>query len=93
MPIHRDCGDHRGIMHGSAPRMPKELGVGCAVRRSLLLSAALHGHGLHLSRPTGWSAVENTSTILTVKQVASILRCSKTHVLNAQKGKVRVCRS
>lgn len=34
-------------------------------------------------------AVENTSNILTVKEVANILRCSKTHVLNALEGKVR----
>ncbi len=33
--------------------------------------------------------VENTSNILTVKEVANILRCSKTHVLNALEGKVR----
>ena len=33
--------------------------------------------------------VEHTSNILTVKEVATILRCSKTHVLNALEGKVR----
>lgn len=34
-------------------------------------------------------SVEHTSNILTVKEVAIILRCSKTHVLNALEGKVR----
>ena len=33
--------------------------------------------------------VENTSYILTIKEVAGILRCSKTHALNVIEGKVR----
>jgi excisionase family DNA binding protein len=33
--------------------------------------------------------LENTSHVLTVKEVAEILRCSKTHVQNAIDGKVR----
>jgi hypothetical protein len=33
--------------------------------------------------------VENTSTILTIKEVANILRCSKTHALNVIQGRVR----
>jgi hypothetical protein len=33
--------------------------------------------------------VETTSNILTIKEVASILRCSKTHALNVLEGKVR----
>ncbi len=33
--------------------------------------------------------MENTSNILTIKEVASILRCSKTHALNVLEGKVR----
>jgi excisionase family DNA binding protein len=32
--------------------------------------------------------MENTSSILTVKEVANILRCSKAHVHNAIHGKV-----
>ena len=32
--------------------------------------------------------MEQTSTILTVKEVADILRCSKTHVGNVLNGKV-----
>ena len=32
--------------------------------------------------------MENSSTILTVKDVAEILRCSKTHVGNVLNGKV-----
>ena len=32
--------------------------------------------------------MENTSSILTVKEVAGILRCSKAHVHNAIHGKV-----
>ena len=32
--------------------------------------------------------MENTSSILTVKEVADILRCSKAHVHNAIHGKV-----
>lgn len=31
----------------------------------------------------------HTSNILTVKEVANILPCSKTHVLNSLEGKVR----
>ena len=33
--------------------------------------------------------MENTSNILTVKEVADILRCSKSHVHNAIHGKVQ----
>ena len=33
--------------------------------------------------------MENTSNILTIKEVATILRCSKTHALNVLEGKVR----
>lgn len=33
--------------------------------------------------------VENTSNILTIKEVADILRCSKTHAQNVIDGKVR----
>jgi excisionase family DNA binding protein len=33
--------------------------------------------------------MENTSNILTVKEVADVLRCSKTHALNVIEGKVR----
>lgn len=33
--------------------------------------------------------VENTSNILTIKEVAAILRCSKAHALNVIDGKVR----
>jgi hypothetical protein len=33
--------------------------------------------------------VENTSNMLTIKEVADILRCSKTHALNVIEGKVR----
>ncbi len=33
--------------------------------------------------------VENTSNILTIKEVATILRCSKAHALNVIDGKVR----
>lgn len=33
--------------------------------------------------------MENTSDILTIKEVAGILRCSKTHALNVLEGKVR----
>ena len=33
--------------------------------------------------------VENTSSILTIKEVAAILRCSKAHALNVIDGKVR----
>ena len=33
--------------------------------------------------------MENTSNILTVKEVADILRCSKAHVHNAIHGKVQ----
>jgi excisionase family DNA binding protein len=33
--------------------------------------------------------MENTSNILTVKEVANILRCSKAHVNNAIHGRVR----
>lgn len=33
--------------------------------------------------------VETTSNILTIKEVADILRCSKTHALNVIDGKVR----
>ena len=33
--------------------------------------------------------MENTSSILTVKEVADILRCSKAHVHNAIHGKVQ----
>ena len=33
--------------------------------------------------------MENTSNILTVKEVANILRCSKAHVHNAIHGKVQ----
>jgi len=32
--------------------------------------------------------MENMSTVLTVKEVAAILRCSKAHVHNALHGKV-----
>jgi hypothetical protein len=32
--------------------------------------------------------VETTSNILTIKEVADILRCSKTHALNVIDGKV-----
>lgn len=32
--------------------------------------------------------VENTSTMLTIKEVASILRCSKAHALNVICGRV-----
>jgi excisionase family DNA binding protein len=32
--------------------------------------------------------MEQTSTILTIKDVAEILRCSKAHVANAIRGKV-----
>jgi hypothetical protein len=34
-------------------------------------------------------AVETTSNILTIKEVAAILRCSKAHALNVIDGKVR----
>lgn len=33
--------------------------------------------------------MENTSTILTIKEVANILRCSKAHALNVIQGRVR----
>jgi excisionase family DNA binding protein len=33
--------------------------------------------------------VENSSNSLTVKEVAVILRCSKTHALNVLEGRVR----
>jgi len=33
--------------------------------------------------------VENTSAILTVKEVANILRCSKAHALNVIQGRVQ----
>ena len=33
--------------------------------------------------------MENTSNILTIKEVAEILRCSKAHVQNVLVGKVR----
>jgi hypothetical protein len=33
--------------------------------------------------------VENSSSILTIKEVADILRCSKTHAQNVLDGKVR----
>jgi hypothetical protein len=33
--------------------------------------------------------VENTTNTLTIKEVASMLRCSKTHALNVLEGKVR----
>lgn len=32
--------------------------------------------------------MENTSSILTIKEVASILRCSKAHALNVIQGRV-----
>jgi hypothetical protein len=43
-----------------------------------------HFHGL-----LEGGTVENTSSILTIKEVASILRCSKTHALNVLEGRVR----
>jgi hypothetical protein len=33
--------------------------------------------------------VENTTNILTIKEVADILRCSKTHAQNVMEGRVR----
>ena len=33
--------------------------------------------------------MENTSSILTIKDMAEILRCSKTHVANVLSGKVQ----
>ena len=33
--------------------------------------------------------MENTTNILTIKEVAAILRCSKAHALNVLDGKVR----
>jgi len=33
--------------------------------------------------------VEDSANILTIKEVAAILRCSKTHALNVLEGKVR----
>jgi hypothetical protein len=33
--------------------------------------------------------VENTTNILTIKDVADILRCSKTHAQNVMEGRVR----
>jgi len=33
--------------------------------------------------------MENTASILTIKEVAAILRCSKAHVMNALRGRVQ----
>jgi DNA-directed RNA polymerase specialized sigma24 family protein len=37
--------------------------------------------------------MENTSNILTVKEVADILRCSKAHVHNAIQARYKACRN
>jgi excisionase family DNA binding protein len=43
----------------------------------------------HLTPYSSEGNMENTSNILTVKEVADILRCSKAHVHNALHGKVQ----
>ena len=43
---------------------------------------------VHLAPYSSEEIMENTSNILTVKEVADILRCSKAHVHNAIHGKV-----
>ena len=43
---------------------------------------------VHLAPYSSEEIMENTSSILTVKEVADILRCSKAHVHNAIHGKV-----
>jgi excisionase family DNA binding protein len=44
---------------------------------------------VHLAPYRTEEIMENTSNILTVKEVANILRCSKAHVHNAIHGKVQ----
>jgi Helix-turn-helix domain len=44
---------------------------------------------VHLTPYSSEGTMENTSNILTVKEVADILRCSKAHVHNALYGKVQ----
>ena len=44
---------------------------------------------VHLAPYSLEEIMENTSSILTVKEVADILRCSKAHVHNAIHGKVQ----
>jgi excisionase family DNA binding protein len=44
---------------------------------------------VHLAPYRAEEIMENTSNILTVKEVANILRCSKAHVHNAIHGKVQ----
>jgi len=57
-------------------RVPAALGV-------------LFSHASTIPAHTDWrSNMEQTSTILTVKDIAEILRCSKTHVGNVMNGKV-----
>jgi hypothetical protein len=57
------------------------------VSRRNLSSSAVTAARLDGVRNGG--AVETTSNILTIKELANILRCSKTHALNVLEGKVR----
>jgi len=61
-----------------APRMPNIPSIP-RVKRS---------RHIHVAPYSSEEIMENTSNILTVKEVADILRCSKAHVHNAIHGKV-----
>ena len=80
---------NRGHRCECAPRMPNgRVGcIGLAFSRRNLVSFAVTATPPDGVRNGG--TVETTSNILTIKELANILRCSKTHALNVIEGKVR----
>jgi excisionase family DNA binding protein len=72
-------------LSGSNP--PQEAPPEC--RTSASIRRLKRSRQVHLAPYRAEEIMENTSNILTVKEVANILRCSKAHVHNAIHGKVQ----
>lgn len=68
-------------------KRPRKAPLQC--RTSDALSRKGQSRAVHLAPYRAEEIMENTSNILTVKEVANILRCSKAHVHNAIHGKVQ----
>ena len=69
------------------PENADDLPLECRTGRAS--SREIRSRSVYLAPYSSEEIMENTSSILTVKEVANILRCSKAHVHNAIHGKVQ----
>ena len=82
--------DSDASLLAAAPRMPSLRPSSSELNRKISRLRDPPSSQTPVLTPYGMEGlVENTSNILTVKEVADVLRCSKTHALNVIEGKVR----